>query len=199
LHDEAPGLDTDVLRLALSAATCASRRGVVTEPVLLTVIDYSMPSTKPRLWVLDLETGKVRFKELVAHGKGSGKKETERVSNRPGSRQSSHGLFLTGEAYTGQNGYSLKLHGLEEGFNHRAHERAIVLHGAWYVSAEFAKKHGRLGRSWGCPAVPASVARKIIDTIQGGTLLFAYFPDDEWLRSSEFLGACASREKASRY
>lgn len=188
----AAGPRAEVLDLALSAAACAERAGEVSRPATLTVIDYSLPSTTPRLWVIDIRTRDVLFTEHVAHGRGSGDARSSRFSNTPGSNQTSLGLFVTAEAYTGQNGYSLRLDGLETGINDRARERAIVIHGAPYVSEAFITQTGRLGRSLGCPAVRASVARELIDTVKGGHLVFAYANDAAWLRSSAYLGSCAA-------
>ena len=166
-----------MLRLALQATTCATQQGVVERPPTLTVIDYSRPSTKPRLWVVDLATGEVLFEELVAHGQGSGDDLATKFSDEPDSHQSSLGLFLTEETYTGKHGYSLRLQGLEDGVNSRARERAIVVHAAAYVTAGTVSTLGRLGRSWGCPALGPDVARRVIDTIKGGSLIFSYYPD----------------------
>lgn len=187
LRSEAPALDTEVLDLALTAHANAEQEGLLKRPELLTVIDYSLPSTEPRLWVFDLEASSLLYKELVAHGRGTGENWAEEFSNREGSKQSSLGLFTTAGTYYGRNGYSLYLHGHEKGINHRAYERTIVMHGAWYVNRAFARKHGRLGRSWGCPALPQSVSREVIDQIKDGTALFVYYPDEEWLESSPFL------------
>jgi hypothetical protein len=192
LATQAPDLERDVLELAVNAVECARSKGVAGKGVL-TVIDYSLPSTVPRLWVFDLATGRLLFHELVAHGKHTGENRAREFSNRHGSKQSSLGLFLTAGTYHGRNGYSLKLHGLEEGVNHNAWDRTIVLHGAWYVSEEFAGRHGRLGRSWGCPAVPRDVAQELIDTIKDGTYLFIYYPDADWLERSEFIHGCVDR------
>jgi len=186
---EAPRLNPEVLEAALSATACAQRQTDVKREIL-SVIDYSLPSTEPRLWVFDLEKRKLLFRELVAHGVNTGENMATRFSNVEGSRQSSLGLFLTDKTYFGRNGYSLKLHGLEKGINHRALERTIVLHGAWYVSEAFRREHGRLGRSWGCPAVKKEIAKPLIDTIKDGSLLFVYYPDEEWLSSSDFLNSC---------
>jgi hypothetical protein len=187
LHARAPGLEREVLRLALEATAAARERGQVRRPSLLTIIDYSLPSTAKRLWVLDLQREELLFHELVAHGKNTGENFASHFSNRPGSLQTSLGLFLTAGTYIGRNGYSLKLEGLERGVNDRAMARAIVIHGAPYVSASFARQHGRIGRSWGCPALPEEIAPRVIDTIKGGSLVFSYFPDRDWLASSAFL------------
>jgi len=173
-HDAGHGLSPKVLARALDAVDAARARGISGRDGLLTVIDYSLPSTKPRLWVLDLSQGRVLFRELVAHGRGSGDNYATRFSNLPDSHQSSLGLFLTGGTYTGGNGYSLKLRGLESGVNDLAESRYIVMHGAWYVSSEQARAHGRLGRSWGCPALPRESAKPVIDTIKDGSFLFVY-------------------------
>jgi hypothetical protein len=147
--------------------------------------------------VLDLEAGRRVFRELVAHGVNTGENWATAFSNTLGSRQSSLGLFRTTSTYQGRNGYSLRLEGLEPGFNDLALERTIVVHGAWYVSEAFAKEHGRLGRSWGCPALPKRVARKVINTIKDGSLLFIYYPDEVWLASSELLNGCAADPPSS--
>ena len=176
LADLPDGPRRHVLDAALTAYVDASRRGLVNRSGLLTVIDYTRPSAEPRLWVLDLDEPRVLFRELVAHGRESGGNVTERFSNLPGSLMTSLGLFVTDATYVGRNGYSLRLHGLEPGINDNAYDRAIVMHGAAYVSRELVKRLGRLGRSFGCPALPEAVARTIIDTIKGGTVLYAYGP-----------------------
>jgi hypothetical protein len=168
------GLSPQVLTMALEAVASANARGISGRDDLLTVIDYSLPSTQPRLWVLDLSRGKVLYHELVAHGSGSGDNYATRFSNNLNSRQTSLGLFLTGGTYQGGNGYSLKLRGLDRGLNDRAEERYIVMHGAWYVSTEHARRQGRIGRSWGCPALSEKIAPEVIDLIKGGSFLFSY-------------------------
>ena len=169
-------IDTGVFAAALSAATCAVESGEVTDPHTLTVIDYSKPSTERRLWVFDLDHHELLYEELVAHGSGSGGNVATAFSNNDESHQSSLGLFKTADTYVGKNGYSLRLDGLDRGVNDHARDRAIVLHGAPYVSEAFVKANGRLGRSWGCPAVSDEVARELIDHVKGGGLVFAYHP-----------------------
>jgi hypothetical protein len=183
-------IDARVLALALSAAQCAIGNGAVSRPPTLTIIDYSKPSTEPRLWVLDLRTREVAYEELVAHGQGSGGNLPTKFSNQPDSHQTSIGLFVTEGTYVGRNGYSLRLNGLERGFNDRAKERAIVMHGAPYVNDAIGKSLGRLGRSHGCPAVREPIARELIDHVKGGSLVFSYYPDTDWLATSAFLNAC---------
>ena len=188
---DAARIDPDVLQLALGASQCAARNGVVANPATLTIIDYSKPSTERRLWVLDLKTRKVLYEELVAHGQGSGGNLATRFSNEENSHQTSLGLFVTRDTYVGRNGYSLRLDGLDRGFNDRARERAIVMHGAPYVSNDITKALGRLGRSHGCPAVREAIAQELIDRVKGGSLVFSYYPDENWLTSSRYLSACS--------
>ena len=198
LHSEAPALDPEVLELALTARSNAQEEGLLKRPEILTIIDYSLPSTEPRFWVFDLEHSTLLHKELVAHGRNTGENWARAFSNQLGSKQSSLGLFTTAGTYYGRNGYSLYLHGLEKGVNDRAFERTIVMHGAWYVGKSFARKHGRLGRSWGCPALRQGISREVIDQIKGGSALFVYYPDEKWLGSSEFLSPASSSRVTSK-
>lgn len=192
LRNAAPDLSPSVLGLALDAVSCAQESGHGREASRIAVIDYSLPSLEPRLWVFDLDSGELLFRDHVAHGRGTGENDATSFSNRPGSHQSSLGLFLTDETYVGQNGYSLRMDGLEAGVNDLARERAIVMHGARYVNPAGQRKQGRLGRSWGCPAVRVDVARPIIDALAEGQFVFAYYPDRDWLATSRFL-SCEER------
>jgi hypothetical protein len=175
-----------VLDLAFAAYRCGQTLGYIERP-LLTVIDYSRPSSERRLWVIDVARNQVLFHELVAHGVNSGDAMAVAFSNRNGSRQSSLGLFRTDDTYLGAHGLSLRLTGLEPAVNDLARERRIVIHGADYVSAAVAAKHGRIGRSWGCPALPLDANARVIDRIRDGSAVFAYYPDPDWLQSSRFL------------
>jgi L,D-transpeptidase catalytic domain len=190
------GIAREVLNLALRAVQCGVESGDLEAPPTLTVIDYSRPSVEPRLWVFDLKTGKLLYKELVAHGRNTGENMATRFSDAMNSHQSSLGLFVTGDTYVGNNGYSLRLDGLEPGFNAQARDRAIVMHGAPYVDATVAAAQGRLGRSWGCPALREAAARDVIDTIRGGGVIFSYYPDAHWLKSSRFLNGCGAARPA---
>ncbi len=172
--DSLGGINPEVMARALEAAGAAVERGDVVSPTTLAVIDYTIPSTQKRMWVYDLRSHGLLFEELVSHGRGSGRTMAASFSNDPDSHKSSLGLFRTGEAYVGSNGYSLRLDGLDRGLNDRARERAIVIHGAPYVNAATARANGYLGRSWGCPAVRPAIARQLIDTVKGGGLLYAY-------------------------
>jgi hypothetical protein len=191
---ELGSIDPKVFELGLQAAGCAVRSGDVAAPATLTVIDYSRPSTAKRMWVYDLRAHELLHEELVAHGQGSGGNVPTAFSNTNESHQSSLGLFVTKQTYSGKHGLSLRLDGLERGVNDRALERAIVIHGAAYVSEEFARAQGRLGRSWGCPAVRKGVVREIIDDVKDGGLVFAYYPDDKWLQTSEYLSDCRAAD-----
>lgn len=189
--DQARDLRPEVLELALQAYARADEEGLVRRPVL-TVIDYELPSYEKRLWVIDMKTGKVTFHEWVAHGmgrpRGSGgtMEEALSFSNQKGTLKSSLGLFVTAETYHGRHGYSLRLDGLEEGFNDNARERLIVIHGAGYVTADRADDH-LVGRSWGCPVVRPKIAKALIDAIKGGSAVWIYYPQERWLGESDFL------------
>ena len=172
---EAAGLNPQALRAALTSWESLRARGRV-QNALLSVIDYGLPSTQPRLWVFDLEAKRVLFHELVAHGRNSGRDLAVSFSNDDGTYMSSLGAFVTGSAYDGKNGYSLRLHGTEPHRNDRAEARAIVMHGAPYVDEAVALEHGRLGRSLGCPAVRPAIARELIDEIKDGSVLYAWHP-----------------------
>jgi hypothetical protein len=189
----APSANPEVLTLAARAADCARKQGMLDGFHRLAVIDYSLPSTTPRLWVFDVDRGRLMFQELVAHGRNTGEQLAARFSNVEGSKMSSLGLFQATETYNGSNGYSLRLRGLDAGFNDNAMSRAIVMHGAPYVNESIAERLGRLGRSWGCPAVRKEIARVMIDTLKGGALLFAYYPDQKWLREAPTLSCGAAQ------
>lgn len=191
----APALDPAVARLALAARDCAVRHGAL-PPRRLGIIDYRIPSTAPRLWVFDLARARLLHAEHVAHGRGTGENHSRHFSNVEGSHQSSLGLFLTHETYMGENGYSLRMDGMEPGVNDRARERLIVMHGADYVDPAQGRRQGRLGRSWGCPAVRRAAAGPVIDALKDGQMLFAYYPQPAWLANSALLH-CRPRAAAA--
>jgi hypothetical protein len=172
----APAINPTAVSEAVSAMKCAQKNGVGEDASRLAIIDYTIPSRQQRLWVVDLKNRKLLFEEHVAHGQGSGEDIPNVFSNRNGSHQTSLGLFLTDKTYEGGNGYSLRLQGLSRGFNESAMERLIVMHGAPYVNPSAAAKMGRLGRSWGCPAVRTEVAQPMIDTLKLGQFIYAYGP-----------------------
>ena len=154
---------------------------------LLTLIDFSLPSTEKRMYVLDMAKKEVLFVSYVSHGRNSGENYATSFSNKNGSHQSSLGFYRTGGTYQGGNGYSLLLDGLEEGINDQARPRAIVIHGADYCSEAVIRSSGRLGRSFGCPALPRELATPIIDTIKGGSLLFIYTDQADYLLKSKVI------------
>lgn len=180
LSKKAPELNTKVLKLALAAYQKASVKGAVKKPVL-TVIDYSLPSSKQRMWVFDIQHERLLFNTFVAHGQNSGMTTPHHFSNRNSSKETSLGTYVTKGTYMGSKGYSLNLQGLEKGFNDNAYSRRVVVHGAWYVEPDFIKKAGRAGRSWGCPSIAKTLAKPLINVIKGGSVLFAYYPDKNYL------------------
>jgi hypothetical protein len=191
----APGIDPKVLELALSAVQCARADGDGPHAERLAVIDYSLSSLKPRLWVFDLASHQLLYHEVVAHGQGSGGDVPTHFSNTNESHASSLGLFVTGATYIGHNGYSLRMDGLEKGINDAAMARAIVMHGAAYVNPAVNRGMGRLGRSWGCPALREAVAKPIIDVMKNGQFVFSYYPDQAWLAHSALLRCAAAHRQ----
>lgn len=183
-------LNYEVFSKALTGFENLKKAGLLNQDShLLTICDFSMSSNTKRLWVIDTNEKKVLFNSLVAHGKNTGEEFAANFSNTESSLQSSLGFYITDATYQGDNGYSLKLLGMDKGFNDAAYRRAIVMHGADYVSDEFASVHKRIGRSWGCPAVPRALTQPIINTIKGRNCLFIYYPDQKYLSSSEWLKA----------
>jgi hypothetical protein len=150
--------------------------GIITRRDRAVLIDYSKPSREERWYILDLVSQSVESSSLVAHGRNTGSNTAKHFANTCNSRKSSLGFFLTAETYVGKHGYSLKLDGLERTLNSNARKRAIVVHGADYVSQEFIKKNGRLGRSWGCPALPKKISKAAIDKVKGGACLYVHGP-----------------------
>lgn len=154
---------------------------------IITIADLSKPSSQKRLFVINIKTGEVLFSTLVAHGKNSGQEYAKNFSNSESSFESSLGFYTTTDTYIGKHGYSLRLNGCEKGFNDKANKRAIVVHGAEYVSESFIRQNGFLGRSHGCPAVPVELSKKIIDVIKNGSCLFVYSPSKKYLTHSAIL------------
>lgn len=187
LSYKAPKLNKNVLKLALTAYYNANKRGAVKKPVL-TVIDYSLPSNKQRMWVFDVRNERLLYNTYVAHGKNSGI-VAKHFSNRESSKESSLGTYITKDTYIGHKGYSLNLQGLDRGFNDNAYNRRVVIHGAWYVEPDFIKRAGRAGLSWGCPAIAQTLAKPVINTIKNGSVIFAYYPDKKFLSHSGLLTA----------
>jgi len=151
---------------------------------LLSIIDYSKPSTEKRFFIIDIENHKLLYHTLVAHGKKSGYVNATKFSNKIGSHKSSLGFFRTGNSYSGIRGYSLKLEGLERGINDNARLRGIIIHGANYVDERFVNGNGVIGRSWGCPAVSKKLSKEIINLLKGGSLLYIYADDEVYKENS---------------
>ncbi len=154
---------------------------------ILTVCDYSLSSIQKRFWVIDLESKRVLYNTLMAHGQGSGEEYARSFSDVEHSHQSSLGFFITGATYMGRHGLSLYLHGVDEGFNQSAFKRSVVMHGADYVSRQFIAQHKRLGRSWGCPAIPNELVLELVHLLKDSVCFFAYYPSNAYLSSSKWL------------
>lgn len=184
---QAMGLEGMVSQEAFRQAVAGYKKIKDRKRDVLTLIDFSKPSTEKRLFVFDMKKQKLLFASVVSHGKNSGENYATSFSNEYGSYKSSLGFYLTGTTYQGKNGYSLILDGLEKGVNDKARERAIVMHGAAYADPAVASKGGRLGRSFGCPAVPQKLSRPIIDAIKGGSVMFIYAGTPDYLAQSSIL------------
>lgn len=159
---------------------------------MLTVCDFTLSSVEKRMWVIDLAAKKVVYNTYVAHGHGSGEEFATEFSNSTNSHQSSIGFYVTGDTYIGDHGLSLYLNGIDDGYNDAAYDRGIVVHGAPYVCEQYAKANNYMGRSWGCPAVPARLSTPIINKIKGGTCLFIYYPDKTYLQTAYWLNKKAT-------
>ena len=189
LHLSEAGMDQTVFSSALQGLKKLDSTGIIRKDSIITIIHFSQPSNKKRLYVLDLATKQLLFNTLVAHGRNSGSLWTSSFSNATSSLKSSPGFYVTGETYTGDNGYSLRLDGLEKNINDNARARSIVMHGAPYVDQSSINTLGFLGRSWGCPAIPETLHKAIINTIKDGTCLFIYSPDKNYQLRSTLLNS----------
>jgi hypothetical protein len=181
-------LNPEAFYIAMLGYRSLTSKGLVLKESLLTIIDYSHPSSDDRLYVIDLLQRSVVYKSLVAHGRNSGELYANRFSNKAQSNQSSLGFFITGSPYKGGQGYSMLLCGVDTGYNDNSRVRAIVIHGASYATHNYIDCYGRLGRSLGCPALPPDKNAAIINLIKDGSVLFSYYPDQEYLNCSKVLG-----------
>jgi hypothetical protein len=179
-----PGLS--VFEKAISGYMKLEESGKVANP-LLTVIDFNLSSTKKRMWILNMDTKEVLFNTFVAHGKNTGVEFAKNFSNKENSHQSSLGFYVTGETYYGKNGLSLFIDGMEKGFNSNARKRYVVIHGADYAEPEFIQRIGRLGRSYGCPAVPNKIAKELINKIKGKSVVYIHKNDENYIEKSTYL------------
>ncbi len=154
---------------------------------ILTILDFTKSSRFERMWIIDMKKQKIVRRELVAHGKNSGHDMVTSFSNKLHSNQSSLGFYVTDSPYTGANGISMLINGMDQGYNDQARNRAVVMHGADYVNPKTMNRNGRLGRSFGCPAVEREKAQEIIDYVKSGSCLFIYFKDTNYLNTSKWL------------
>ena len=173
---DSAGIPLPALRMAFNGYHVLMSQGLLKNDSLLTIVDFNSPSTAQRFYIFDLKNQKILKNTLVSHGMKSGENEADSFSNRRNSNKSSLGIYITGETYEGKHGYSLRLDGMTKGINDNARKRAIVIHGADYVNEQFVNEHGRIGRSFGCPAVPMDEVHEIIDLIKEGSCLFIYHP-----------------------
>ncbi|MBI1783458.1 MAG: murein L,D-transpeptidase catalytic domain family protein [Sphingobacteriales bacterium] len=187
LHLNLNGLSKNIFDMAVKGLEKLKESGVTISDNIISIIDFSQPSCNKRLYIIDLNNYSLLFNTYVAHGQNSGKEYAEHFSNRPKSLQSSPGFYLTMDTYLGNNGYSLKLNGLEQGINNNALRRDIVVHGAAYVNESLINEQGYIGRSWGCPAIPLNLHRQIIETIKNGTCLFIYAGQSSYLNRSSLV------------
>ncbi|HEY4335702.1 MAG TPA: murein L,D-transpeptidase catalytic domain family protein [Puia sp.] len=178
------GLSSQAFHKAIDGYIDLVATGEVAHPGILSIIDFTLPSSQKRLFILDMLNGRLLFNTLVAHGKNSGRLVASHFSNRKNSHMSSLGFYLTGEAFIGQHGYSLRLDGVEKGFNDNVYRRSIIMHPANYVSEDYIRQWGYLGRSEGCPAIPQELDQPIIDSIRGGSCMFVYGKDKKYLKRS---------------
>jgi hypothetical protein len=183
--------DTSLNQQAFSTALLGYKllqsHSIIPKDNIITIIDYSKPSVEKRFFVIDLNSRSILYKTYVAHGKNSGDMYANRFSNKTQSHQTALGFYLTGNTYIGSQGYSLQMHGIDTGYNENAAKRAIVIHAARYATVQYIKLYGRLGRSFGCPALPPEITKPIIDLIKEGTLIFSYYPDKDYLSTSRVL------------
>ncbi len=176
LHLNLKGLSRDAYDYAKKGFDKLVNEGRLFNDSIISIIDFSRPSSQKRLFIIDLSQYRVLFNTLVAHGRNTGRELALSFSNNPSSYKSSPGFYITRETYEGHNGYSLKLEGIERGINDKACQRGIVIHGAPYVNEALANAQGYIGRSQGCPAVPMSLSGPIINSIKNGTCVFIYHP-----------------------
>jgi L,D-transpeptidase catalytic domain len=183
------GLSEPAFNYAMKGLDYLSKTDLIAQKNILSIVDFSQPSTQKRLYIIEISSGKILFNTWVAHGRNSGNVLANQFSNLPESHQSSLGFYATLDTYMGEHGYSLRLKGCEKGINDKAFERAIVIHGADYVSDRFINSRGILGRSYGCPAIPNELSKKIIDVIKKGSCLFLYHPNKKYITQSKVLNS----------
>jgi hypothetical protein len=165
------------------------RRGLLLNKAILSICDFSQSSRKKRLYIIDIENKKLIVNTYVAHGKNSGSEYAKSFSNNPNSLKSSLGFYVTRDTYLGGHGLSLKIQGVEKGFNDKAIRRNIVVHGSGYVGDDFVNSNSACGRSYGCPAVPSDESDMVINAIKNGSCLFIYHPTQKYIKQSRILNS----------
>jgi len=182
------GLSRKAFDLAIKGLKKLNEEGKLQNPNIVTIADYSQSCNKKRLYVIDLQNKRLLFNTYVAHGRNTGGEFAKSFSNKEGSLKSSLGFYITENPIVGSHtGFALLINGVEKGFNDLAIKRAIIIHAAEYATEKFIQKYGRLGRSFGCPALPPEFNKLIIDQIKGGTCLFLYNPEPNYISSSTLL------------
>lgn len=191
------GLSRQAFDYAVQGLSYIKQIGKLTNENIISIVDFSKPSSQKRLFIIDLKNYRLLFNTHVAHGANSGKEYASQFSNKPESYMSSLGFYKTAETYIGKHGYSLHLQGLERGINDNAYMRDIVIHGADYVNEQYARLQGYIGRSWGCPAVSEKLSKPIIDKIKNGTCLFIYSTNKNYLAQSKIIKHSLLQDYAS--
>ena len=185
IEQDNPQLSPRVLFAGLRAYDHLRTKGLDNRH-LLTIVDFNRPSNKRRLWILNVKNGDTQYFTYVAQGQNTGTNVAKHFSNKFGSHESSIGVYLTGQIYYGIDGQSMRIYGLDDGFNSNVYQRDVVMHPAWYVSHSFAKKYKRIGNTYGCFGLNEKLAPKIIPEIEGGTVMVAYYPNNQWLTTSPY-------------
>jgi hypothetical protein len=188
MHLDQAGLSHEAFDYAIKGYNKLVEEGRVGKQKYLTIIDFSQNSRQKRFYILDMENGELAWNTFVAHGKNSGLDEAESFSNALNSEKSSLGFYITSQTYTGKHGLSLRISGLDEGFNSNAEARGVVVHGAPYVNAGRVNS-GYMGRSQGCPALPQNEYAKVINLIKGGSVMFIYHPSEDYTQHSTILNS----------
>jgi hypothetical protein len=189
MHLDNLGLSKTAFTYAMKGFNYLVEQGRLAKDNIISIVDFSQPSSRKRLFVIDLNSLRVLYNTYVAHGVNSGREYASQFSNKPESNKSSLGFYETKNTYLGSNGYSLRLEGLERGINDNANKRDIVIHGAGYVDESLIQSQGYIGRSWGCPALPEKLHKPIIDKIKNGSCLFIYSADNGYLKKSKIINA----------
>lgn len=187
ISGDSVGLDFKVFRYGMIGFYSLKQDNRLNDKNLLSIIDYTKSSCEKRFYTIDLRNKQIIFNTYVSHGRNTGADTARNFSDKPQSFKSSIGFYVTGEAYTGSKGYSMRLDGDEIGYNSNIRKRAIVMHNADYVSEKWIKRYGRIGRSLGCPVLPKGISKNVINSIKDKTAIFAYYNDDKYLNASKYL------------